>query len=36
MLTTLGARYLPGVVALLLVPTFLVVWFGRRHAFPAK
>jgi predicted MFS family arabinose efflux permease len=36
MLTTLGARYLPGVIALLLVPTFLVVWFGRRHAFPAK
>lgn len=36
MLTTLGARSLPGVIALLLVPTFLVVWFGRRHAFPAK
>jgi predicted MFS family arabinose efflux permease len=36
MLTTLGARYLPGAIALLLVPTFLVVWFGRRHAFPAK
>lgn len=36
MLTTLGARYLPGVIALLLVPTFLVVWFSRRHAFPAK
>jgi predicted MFS family arabinose efflux permease len=36
MLTTLGARYLPGAMALLLVPTFLVVWFGRRHAFPAK
>jgi len=35
-LTTLGARYLPGMIALLLVPTFLVVWFGRRHAFPAK
>jgi predicted MFS family arabinose efflux permease len=35
-LTTLGARYLSGVIALLLVPTFLVVWFGRRHAFPAK
>jgi predicted MFS family arabinose efflux permease len=36
MLTTLGARYLPGMIALLLVPTFLVVWFGRHHAFPAK
>jgi predicted MFS family arabinose efflux permease len=36
MLTTLGARCLPGAIALLLVPTFLVVWFGRRHAFPAK
>jgi predicted MFS family arabinose efflux permease len=36
MLTTLGAPYLPGVIALLLVPTFLVIWFGRRHAFPAK
>ncbi|EIN01524.1 major facilitator transporter [Paraburkholderia hospita] len=36
MLTTLGAPYLPGVIAILLVPTFLVIWFGRRHAFPAK
>ncbi|OUL96526.1 MFS transporter [Paraburkholderia hospita] len=36
MLTTLGGPYLPGGIALLLVPTFLVVWFGRRHAFPAK
>jgi predicted MFS family arabinose efflux permease len=36
MLATLGARYLPGVIALLLVPTFLVVWFDRRHAFPAE
>jgi predicted MFS family arabinose efflux permease len=36
MLTALGARYLPGAIALLLVPTFLVVWFGRRHAFPAR
>lgn len=36
MLTALGARYLPGAIALLLVPTFLVVWFNRRHAFPAR
>lgn len=36
MLTTLGASSLPGLVALLLVPTFLVIWFGRRHAFPPR
>lgn len=36
MLTTLGAPSLPGAIALLLVPAFLVIWFGRRHAFPAK
>lgn len=36
MLTTLGARYMPGAIALLLVPTFLLAWFSRRHAFPAN
>lgn len=36
MLTTLGAPSLPGVIALLLVPAFLVIWFGRRHAFPTR
>lgn len=35
-LTTAGAPYLPGVIAVLLIPTFFVVWVGRRHAFPAK
>ena len=35
-LTTAGAPYLPGVIALILVPTFLVVWVGRHHTFPAK
>ena len=34
MLTALGARSLPAAVALLLVPTFLAIWFGRGHAFP--
>ena len=36
MLTTLGAPSLPGAIALLLVPALLVVWFGRRHAFPTN
>lgn len=35
-LTTLGARCLPGIIALLLVSIIPVVWLGRRHAFPAK
>ncbi|WP_235501231.1 MFS transporter [Hydrogenophaga sp. Root209] len=36
MLTTLGARYLPGAIAVLLIPTFLLAWCSRRHAFPPK